>query len=101
MVERPIKKSERQSQVNTDSESQNLDSIPQQSNPKSLKKNNDSKSKSKGRKGTNANESVAPVNPALARPPKPVKPKVTVKTEPEETESQSITAESPDTTNDN
>ncbi|WP_375471861.1 hypothetical protein [uncultured Nostoc sp.] len=96
MVERPIKKSERQSQANTDSNSENSDSVtPIESNPKSSKPSRD-RSSDKGKKGSSyRDESRPPVNPALARGPKPVKPPAPkVKTEELETESESISEES-------
>ena len=69
MVERPIKKSERQSQANTDGNSSNSRVKPS------------GKPQRKGAKGKRKkasflkDESKPPVNPALARPPKPPKPK--------------------------
>ncbi len=96
MVERPIKKSERQAQGSTDSNSENSDSVtPIESNPKSSKPSRD-RSSDKGKKGSSSrDESRQPVNPALARGPKPVKPPAPkVKTEELETESESISEES-------
>jgi len=50
MVERPIKKSERQSQANTENNSENLDSTPPvESNPKSSKPDRN-RSSGKGKK---------------------------------------------------
>ncbi|MDZ8262395.1 hypothetical protein [Nostoc sp. ChiQUE01b] len=103
MVERPIKKSERQSQESTDSNSENSDSVtPIESNPKSSKPTRDAegglrlRSSDKGKKASSyKDESRPPVNPALARGPKPVKPPTPkVKTEELETESESISEES-------
>jgi hypothetical protein len=86
MVERPIKKSERQPKTNTDDNSENLDSMPSVgSTPKIIKKSSD-RSESKGKKYKDGGESVAPVNPALARGPKPAKPVAKVEAEPEEVE---------------
>ena len=51
MVERPIKKSERQAQANTDNNSENLDSVPLESNPKNSKQNAN-RSFGKGKKAT-------------------------------------------------
>ncbi|MEH2079690.1 MAG: hypothetical protein V7K89_06660 [Nostoc sp.] len=105
MVERPIKKSERQSQGSTDSNSENSDSVtPIESNPKSSKPSRDAngglrlRSSDKGKKASSSrDESRPPVNPALARGPKPVKPPaVKLKTEELETESESISEESQD-----
>ncbi|MFH7024519.1 MAG: hypothetical protein ACHBN1_03750 [Heteroscytonema crispum UTEX LB 1556] len=82
MVERPIKKSERQSQASTDSDSGNSDSMPPvESNPK-ISKRSDDRSSGKGKKPS-FGEAKQQVNPALARGPKPVKPQTNVKTEPE------------------
>ncbi len=93
MVERPIKKSERQSQANTDTNSENLDSIPPvESKPKTSKPDGN-RSSGKGKKGSFADENKPPVNPALMRGPKPVKPPAKVETE-VETESEPISEES-------
>ena len=93
MVERPIKKSERQSQANTDNNSENTDSIkPIESNPKSSKP---SRNRSSGtdKKAYYGQENRQQGNPALARGPKPVKPPVKVQTEELETESEAISEE--------
>ncbi|MEH1968967.1 MULTISPECIES: hypothetical protein [unclassified Nostoc] len=99
MVERPIKKSERQSQESTDKNSENSDSItPIESkpNPKSSKPSRD-RSSGGGKKSSYKDENRQPVNPALARGPKPVKPPAAkVKTEELETESESTSEESQD-----
>ena len=68
MVERPIKKSERQSQAKTDGDSSN-------SRVKSSGKPQRKEAKGKGKKASLKDESKPPINPALARPPKPPKPK--------------------------
>ncbi len=95
MVERPIKKSERQPSSGTDSESGNSDSMPTaKSNPKSSKQSDD-RSKGRGKKATLGDESRQSVNPALARGPKPVKPQPKVIIEPE-SESETISEESQD-----
>lgn len=95
MVERPIKKSDRQPNASTDNNAEKLDSVPPvESNPKTLKRINDISS-SRGKKASLGDESKQQVhNPALARGPKPVKPPAIVKTEPE-TESQPISEENP------
>ncbi|MEH2128265.1 hypothetical protein [Nostoc sp.] len=98
MVERPIKKSERQSQANTDNNSENTDSVtPIESNPKSSKPSRE-RSSDKGKKGSSyRDEGRQPANPALARGPKPIKPPAPkVQTEELETESESISEESQD-----
>ncbi|MEH2248653.1 hypothetical protein [Nostoc sp.] len=97
MVERPIKKSERQSQQSTDNNSENSDSItPIESNPKSSKPSRN-RSAGTGKKASSGDENRQQGNPALARGPKPVKPPVAkVKTEELETESESISEESQD-----
>jgi hypothetical protein len=96
MVERPIKKSERQSQANTDNNSENNNSItPIESNPKSSKPSRD-RSSDKGKKASYGDENRQQGNPALARGPKPVKPPVKVQTEELETESETISEESQD-----
>ncbi len=98
MVERPIKKSERQAKVGTDNNSENADSMPPvESNSRKTKGKSD-RSSGKGKKGSYGDESRPPVNPALARGPKPVKakPKVTAEPETEEansTESEEATSE--------
>ncbi|MBH8577289.1 hypothetical protein I8752_30855 [Nostocaceae cyanobacterium CENA369] len=96
MVERPIKKSERQSQVDTENNSENSDSVPSiESNPRSSKRSGN-RSSGKGKKASYGDENKQPVNPALARGPKPVKPpKPNVKTE-SETEAEPIAEESQD-----
>jgi hypothetical protein len=95
MIERPIKKSERQSQANTDYNSENSDSVlPIESDPTSSKPSGN-RSFGKGKKASFGNENKQQANPALARGPKPVKPKINVKTE-TETESESISQESQD-----
>jgi hypothetical protein len=97
MVERPIKKSERQSQPSADNNSENLDSIPPvESNPRSSKPSQN-RSSGKGKKGSFGDENKPPSNPALMRGPKPVKPPVKVETEVQtETETESISEESQD-----
>ncbi|MEA5514720.1 hypothetical protein [Nodularia sp. UHCC 0506] len=93
MVERPIKKSERQSQAITDNSSENSDSmVPVESQSKSLKPVVN-RSSNTGKKSSLKDDTRQKVNPALARGPKPVKPPVSVKTEPE-SESESISDES-------
>ncbi|MBD2729436.1 hypothetical protein H6G96_24715 [Nostoc sp. FACHB-892] len=92
MVERPIKKSERQSQGSADNNSENTDSIPPiESNPKSSKPRN--RSSDKGKKASYGEENRQQGNPALARGPKPVKPPVKVQTEELETESEPTSEE--------
>ncbi|MCC5646072.1 hypothetical protein LC607_24690 [Nostoc sp. CHAB 5824] len=94
MVERPIKKSERQSQGSTDNNSENTDSIPPiESNPKSSKPSRN-RSSDKGKKASYGEENRQQGNPALARGPKPVKPPAKVKTEELETESEPTSEES-------
>ena len=96
MVERPIKKSERQAQASTDNNSENTDSIPPiESNPKSSKPSRN-RSSEKGKKASYGEESRQQGNPALARGPKPVKPPVKVQTEELETESEPTSEESQD-----
>ncbi|QFS49132.1 hypothetical protein [Nostoc sphaeroides] len=96
MVERPIKKSERQSQGSTDNNSENTDSIPPiESNPKSSKPTRN-RSSEKGKKASYGEETRQQGNPALARGPKPVKPPVKVQTEELETESEANSEESQD-----
>ncbi|MCL6751262.1 hypothetical protein KBT16_09880 [Nostoc sp. CCCryo 231-06] len=96
MVERPIKKSERQSQGSTDNNSENTDSIPPiESNPKSSKPSRN-RSSDTGKKASYGDDNRQQGNPALARGPKPVKPPVKVQTEELETESESISEESQD-----
>ncbi|MEH2052117.1 hypothetical protein [Nostoc sp.] len=94
MVERPIKKSERQSQESTDKNSENTDSVtPIESNPKNSKPSRN-RSSDKGKKSL-GDENRHQGNPALARGPKPVKPPAPkVQTEELETESESVSEES-------
>ncbi|QLE40550.1 hypothetical protein FD723_08820 [Nostoc sp. C052] len=94
MVERPIKKSERQSKESTDKNSENSDSVtPIESNPKSSKPSRN-RSADKGKKSL-GDENRHQGNPALARGPKPVKPPAPkVQTEELETESESVSEES-------
>ncbi|BAY20320.1 hypothetical protein NIES2100_00610 [Calothrix sp. NIES-2100] len=95
MIERPIKKSDRPSQANTDNNAENLDSVlPTDSNPTKSKPRGD-RSSGKGKKASFGDESRQQVSPALVRGPKPVQPKINVKTEPE-TESEPISEESQD-----
>ena len=97
MVERPIKKSERQSKDSTDNNSGNSDSIhPVGANPK-ISKRSDDRSSDRGKKASFADEARQLVNPALARGPKPVKPQPIVIKEPE-TDSESISEEPQDET---
>ncbi|MFS0514178.1 hypothetical protein ACEYW6_05545 [Nostoc sp. UIC 10607] len=96
MIERPIKKSERQSQASTDNNSENTDSIaPIESNPKSSKPSRN-RSSGTGKKASYGDENRQQGNPALARGPKPVKPPVKVQTEELETESETTSEESQD-----
>jgi len=92
MVERPIKKSERQSKVSADENPENLDSRPPvESNPKVIKRIDD-RSSGKGKKASFADEFKQPGNPALARGPKPLKSRPKVIIEPE-TDSESTSVE--------
>ncbi|MBW4645296.1 MAG: hypothetical protein KME23_20265 [Goleter apudmare HA4340-LM2] len=93
MVERPIKKSERQAQASTDQNSEKLDSVPSIESNTDRSKPSGNRSSGKGRKGSFGDEIKSPVNPALARGPKPVKPKPSVKTE---SESEPISEETQD-----
>jgi hypothetical protein len=98
MVERPIKKSERQSKSNADNNLDNLDSNPPiESNRKSSQRR-DERSSSRGKKGSSMKEkeSVQQINPALARGPKPVKPQPNVITEPETEETNSESSVEPE-----
>ena len=75
MVERPIKKSDRQPKLKTDGNSG--DSNPTRERRSSNRRN----SKGKGKKSSFKDEEKQYVNPALARPPKPPKPQANVETE--------------------
>ena len=79
MVERPIKKSERQPKANSEGDSDNLTSTPS-------RKSSRKKFKGKSKKSSFEEESKPPVNPALARPPKPPKLQAKAEPEPEEAE---------------
>jgi len=95
MVERPIKKSERQAQANTDNNSGNSDSAPSiESNPK-RSHSGSNRSSGKRKKESSKGEVKQQINPALARGPKPVKAPVIVKSEPE-TESEQVSENSPE-----
>jgi hypothetical protein len=95
MVERPIKKSERQPSSDTDSKPEKSDSMPTaKPNPKGSKRSDD-RSEGRGKKASFGDESRQSVNPALARGPKPVKPQPKVIIEPE-SESEPISEESQD-----
>ncbi|MBD2603445.1 hypothetical protein H6G81_02590 [Scytonema hofmannii FACHB-248] len=95
MVERPIKKSERQPSPDTDNQPEKSDSMPTaKPTPKSSKRSDD-RSEGRGKKATFGDESRQSVNPALARGPKPVKPQPKVIIEPE-SESEPISEESQD-----
>lgn len=96
-MERPIKKSERQSSEG-DSKSENSDSMPTAQSSRKSSKQSDNRSEGRGKKATLGDESRQSVNPALARGPKPVKPKANIKTEPE-TELEPISEESQDSNN--
>lgn len=99
MVERPIKKADRQPKGTDDNSSENSDSQPNQSIPKISKQGSDTPKESrsdradtKGKKYGNADAPSTGGNPALARGPKPVKPKppvVVAETEPEEVSQES------------
>lgn len=114
MVERPIKKADRQPKGTDDNNSENSDSQPNQSSPKISKQVGDTPKESlrdtpfaersagkesrsdradnKGKKYGNADAPSSGGNPALARGPKPVKPKppvVVAETEPEEVSQES------------
>lgn len=92
MVERPIKKSERQSQAITDNSSENSDSLlPAESPSKSLKPVVN-RSSSGEKKSSFKDDTRQKGNPALARGPRPVKIPVNLKTEPE-SESEPISDE--------
>lgn len=94
MVERPIKKSDRQPKVDTDNNSENLDSKPAVESVPKISKKIIEPASGKDKKSTKADEFKSPANLALARGPKP-KPPVKVKTEPED-ESEPIADESQD-----
>ncbi|MBW4564003.1 MAG: hypothetical protein KME32_23260 [Mojavia pulchra JT2-VF2] len=95
MVERPIKKSERQSQANTDNNSEKSDFTPpvESNTPNPKPKGN--RSSGQGKKASFKDENKQQINPALARGPKPVKLPVKVETKPE-TESEPVSEESQD-----
>jgi hypothetical protein len=91
MVERPIKKSERQSKASTDNNSENGDSVPSIESNSRISKRKGDRSSEKGNKASFREESKQQVNPALARGPKPVKPQSKTNVEPEaDSESTSV-----------
>ncbi len=87
MVERPIKKSERQSQPSTDNDSQSSDSAPPVESTRKVLKLDDvaPRRERKGKKSSSKDDSKQPqqINPALVRGPKPPKPQPKVEAEPE------------------
>ncbi|MGJ5672453.1 MAG: hypothetical protein ACR9NN_02335 [Nostochopsis sp.] len=95
MVERPIKKSERQSQESTDKISEKSDSMPAVKSDAKRSKPSDHRSSGTNKKASFKDENKQQINPALARGPKPVKIQANVQTEPE-IESKSIPEESQD-----
>ncbi|MBE9199837.1 MULTISPECIES: hypothetical protein [unclassified Nodularia (in: cyanobacteria)] len=92
MVERPIKKSERQAQAITDNNSESSDSLPPVESQSKSVKPVVNRSSSTGKKSSFKDDIRQKVSPALARGPKPVKVPVNVKTEPE-SESEPISDE--------
>ncbi|AKG20531.1 hypothetical protein [Calothrix sp. 336/3] len=102
MVERPIKKSDRQPQADGDSGNSDFKRASE-SNSKGAARGGDRADRSfgKGRKSQEASGSASPVNPALARPPKQPKPQPKVVAEVEvEEQSQPISEESQDSNHD-
>jgi hypothetical protein len=98
MIERPIKKSDRQSQNDTETNLENLDSVHSTKPNSTSSKPSDNRSSGKGKKASFGDESKQQVNqgnPALARGPKPVKPKINAKTN-SETELENTSEESQD-----
>ncbi|MBW4511639.1 MAG: hypothetical protein KME64_34825 [Scytonematopsis contorta HA4267-MV1] len=86
MVERPIKKSERQPQPSAENDSQSSDSPPPvESTRKVLKLDDVAPRERKGKKSSSRDDSKQPqqINPALVRGPKPPKPQPKVEAEPE------------------
>ena len=81
MVERPIKKSERQSQSNTDGNT--TDGKISHNRPQPADKSQRKGTKGKSKKSSSKDELKPPVNPALARPPKPPRLNMQRKPEPE------------------
>ncbi|BAY65164.1 hypothetical protein NIES22_52670 [Calothrix brevissima NIES-22] len=94
MIERPIKKSERQAQANTDKNSENSADLQPESHPRGSKSRGN-RSSGKGKKSSFGDETKQQVSPALVRGPKPVKPKVNLKAE-TETEAEPSAEESQD-----
>ena len=76
MVERPIKKSDRQSQADTDGNTSH-------NRPQPSERYQRKGAKGKSKKASSKNELKPPANPALARPPKPPRPNMQRKIEPE------------------
>ena len=111
MVERPIKKSERQAVAPNSDVGENvngegrpieerLDSTTSSPEQRSAPRSSQKRDRTKGRGKGNQQESRAiPVNPALMRGPKPTKPKSPVPKEtPEETIEDSVTETPEETT---
>jgi hypothetical protein len=95
MIERPIKKSDRQSPTDTEKNLENLDSqLPTKPNLTGSKPSGN-RSSDQGKKASFGHESKQQGNPALARGPKPVKAKVNLKTD-SETELENTAEESQD-----
>ena len=91
MVERPIKKSERQSQIKTDgtptdgtkTDVTKTDVTTSHNRPQPAEKSQRKGAKGKSKKASSKDELKSPVNPALARPPKPPRLNMQRKPEPE------------------
>ncbi len=95
MIEPPIKKADRQPQTDTEKNVENLDSVLPAKPNLAGSKPSVNRSADKGKKASFGDERKQPFNPALARGPKPVKPKIDVKTD-SESESENISEESED-----
>lgn len=83
MVERPIKKSERQSEDSADTGPSSSDFKPPVQRTSKGVERGDKRSSGKGKKASEADESKQVMNPALVRGPKPVKTQAVVTPKPE------------------
>ena len=91
MVERPIKKSERQANPDASNSSSPPPSRDERKEPRDERQDRSARGKGKGKRGSREEEPKQAVNPAFARPPKPskAKPPVIEEVAPEVTEDSS------------
>ncbi len=97
MVERPIKKSERQANPDASNSSSPPPSRDERKDPRDERQDRSTrvKGKGKGKRGSREEEPKQAVNPAFARPPKPskAKPPVIEEVAPEDSSTEETTGE--------